>query len=310
MRTKVYSMKLAFKIRLFFVIWLGLFAVKGFCAHAEHVIIVSLDGARPDVVLTSNMLNVREMAREGSYTWWAQTVLPSSTLQAHCSMLSGCLPEKHGITWNSFKPDAGFVKTSTCFEIARMENLSTAMFVSKQKLEHIAKPGTVDKFITVTKDVAKTAGEYFIENKPNLLFVHFLAPDASGHAYGWGSMEQKASIEACDRGIGILRDYVQKSGVSANTVWIITADHGGHLKGHGSPDVRDMTIPWICYGPGIIRAAEIGLSVSICDTAATSVFMLGLQPDAQWDGKILNEIFIVEESQEKAASEIPAVPAK
>ena len=281
-------------------LWVALALATGFCAPAEHVVIVSLDGGRPDVILTSNTPNIHEMAEQGAYTWWAQTINPSITLPSHSSMLTGCLPQKHGVTWNDWKPELGFVKTTTCFEIAKQAGMTTAMFVSKQKLEHIAKPGTVDKFVTISGDdavaAAKAAGEYFQKKKPNLLFVHFSDPDATGHAHHWGSKEYRTAIENCDRGIGILRAIVKDAGVSATTVWIITADHGGHLNSHGSTDVRDMTIPWICYDPGIVQPGEIEEPVSTCDTAVMAVCALGLKPDSQWDGKILSGIFISNKS--------------
>jgi predicted AlkP superfamily pyrophosphatase or phosphodiesterase len=275
---------------------IALAPATGFCAPAEHVVIVSNDGGgRSDVILTGNTPNIHEMAEGGAYTWYAQTINPSITLPSHCSMLTGCLPQKHGVTWNDWKPELGFVKTTTCFEIAKQAGMTTAMFVQKQKLAHIAKPGTVDKFVLVEGDaaaVAKAAGEYFREKKPNLLFVHFNDPDAAGHSHRWGSKEYRAAIENCDRGIGILRAVVKDAGVSATTVWIITADHGGHLNGHGSTDVRDMTIPWICYGPGIVRPGEVEEPVSTCDTAVMAVCALGLKPDPQWDGKILSGVFV------------------
>jgi len=277
-------------------LWIVLATVV-FAATAEHVIIVSIDGGRPDVVLTSDTPNIHAIAEHGAYTWWAQTVNPSVTLVSHCSMLTGCQPQKHGVSWNSWKPDKGFVKSTTCFELAKNADMSTAMVVSKRKLEHIAKPGTVDKFVTIkggAEAVAQAAGEYFAQQKPNLLFVHFSDPDGAGHAHHWGSKEQHAAVEKCDRGIGILRQAVKDAGCSTTTVFIVTADHGGHLKSHGSKDVRDMTIPWVCYGPGIVQTGQIEKSISTRDTAATGVYALGLKPDPLWDGKAVTNIFVFE----------------
>jgi predicted AlkP superfamily pyrophosphatase or phosphodiesterase len=283
-------------------LWVALALTTGFGAPAKHVVIVSLDGGgRSDAILTSNMPNIRQMAEQGAYTWYAQTINPSITLPSHCSMLTGCLPQKHGITWNDWRPESGFVKTTTCFEIAKRAGMTTAMFVGKQKLQHIAKPGTVDKFVKMEENavvLANAAGAYFQEKQPNILFVHFADPDAAGHAYRWGSKEYRAALENCDRGLGILRMAVKNSGASAATIFIVTADHGGHLKDHGSMDVRDMTIPWICYGPGIVQPGEIeNPPVSTCDTAVMVVYALGLDPDPQWDGKIIPGIFIPQTDQ-------------
>ncbi len=47
-----------------------------------------------------------------------------------------------------------------------------------------------------------------------------------------------------------------------------------------------MTIPWIVYSPGNIDPGAIEGPVSICDTAATAVSALGLEPDPEWDGRV------------------------
>jgi len=285
-------------LRLLAFIWLlSLCAlVAAFAAPAEHVVIVSIDGGRPDVILTSDTPNIHALAAEGAYTWWAQTIIPSVTLPSHCSMLTGCQMAKHGISWNDkFRPETGYVKTSTCFEIAKAAGLGTAMFVGKDKLKHIAKPGTVDKFQLVeggAVPISVAAARYLKARKPGILFVHYPDPDSAGHAKGWGSPAHHAAIENCDRGIGVLRQAIAASGVADKTILIVTADHGGHLITHGSTDVRDMTIPWVCWGPKIIKTGEIQGPVFTCDTCATAIYALGLPADPQWDGKPVKEVFL------------------
>jgi predicted AlkP superfamily pyrophosphatase or phosphodiesterase len=267
---------------------------------AKHVIIISLDGGRPDVILTSDTMYIHKLAAEGAYTWWAQTVDPSITLVSHSSMLTGCLPAKHGITWNdTFRPEAGYVKTTTCFELAKAAGLSTAMFSNKAKLRHIAKPGTVDHYEDVAGGAigsSTAAAEYWTLNKPSLMFVHHGDPDAAGHTFGWGSREHHLALETCDRAVGILLNAVLASDAASQTVIIVTADHGGHLTTHGSTDPRDMTIPWVCWGPGMIRPGQVEAPVSTCDTAATALVALGLAPDPDWDGKPVAEVFVPEEA--------------
>ncbi|MCX7597485.1 MAG: alkaline phosphatase family protein [Armatimonadetes bacterium] len=278
---------------IFVVFFLVACAALLFAAPADHVVIVSVDGGRPDAILMSNTPNLRHIAANGAYTWWAQTIDPSSTLPAHCSMLTGCKPSKHGITWNDrFRPDAGYVRTTTCFELAKRAKMGTAMFVAKSKLEHIAKPGTVDKFEVIgggARAVAATAAKYFTTHKPALMFVHFADPDAAGHAHGWGSPEQRKAFEECDKAVGILWQGVRAGGASRPVV-IITADHGGHLKSHGSRDPRDMTIPWLAYGPGIVKPTQIEREVWVYDTAPTALWLLGLAFDTRWDGRPVAEI--------------------
>jgi len=283
-------------------LWLG---TTGFSAPIKHVIIVSLDGARPDSVLAAQSSNIQAMAAQGAFNWSAQTVNPSITLVSHASMLTGCQPAKHGIDWNSWKPDKGFVRTSTCFELVKKSGGGTAMFVGKEKLRHIAKPDTVDRFECLNgsaAEISTAASAYFKTNQPALMFVHYPGPDAAGHGSGWGSTPYMAAIYDCDRGLGILRAGAEQAGLAKSTLFIVTADHGGHQRSHGTKDALDMTIPWIAFSPGNVVAGAIQARISTCDTAATAVYALGLPVDPQWDGKALEEIFA---GKRTAAGRVP-----
>jgi arylsulfatase A-like enzyme len=74
------------------------------------------------------------------------------------------------------------------------------------------------------------------------------------------------------------------------TLFIITADHGGHEQTHGSSMREDMTIPWIVNGPGVVPG-EIEVPINTTDTAATVAWALGLPIPAEWDGIPVQEAF-------------------
>jgi arylsulfatase A-like enzyme len=57
-----------------------------------------------------------------------------------------------------------------------------------------------------------------------------------------------------------------------------------------------MTIPWVCWGPGMIQPGEVQGPVSTCDTAVMAVLALGLAPDPDWDGKPVGGVFVPEEA--------------
>ena len=66
-----------------------------------HVLVVSIDGLRPDAITTFNAPTLRRLTVEGSYTLAASTITPSKTLPSHTSMLTGLSPEQHGVLWNT-----------------------------------------------------------------------------------------------------------------------------------------------------------------------------------------------------------------
>src|SRR3990172_3007591 len=73
-------------------------------ARPSHVVIISLDGARPDAIQQVDAVHIKALAERGAVDWHAQTVLPSVTLPAHTSMLTGLDVDEHGVTWNDSRP--------------------------------------------------------------------------------------------------------------------------------------------------------------------------------------------------------------
>ena len=67
---------------------------------------------------------------------------------------------------------------------------------------------------------------------------------------------------------------------------IITADHGGHDRIHGSDLPEDMTTPLLLLGNGIDTSRKLS-DVSILDVAPTITKLLGIEPDEDWEGKSL-----------------------
>jgi predicted AlkP superfamily pyrophosphatase or phosphodiesterase len=292
--------------------------LAGAAPRAQHVIILSIDGGKPAVIAQSQMPVLQRIVREGAHTWTAQTVFPSVTLPSHTSMLTGVDIETHQIRWNTWQPGAGFVKVPTIFTEAKKAGLSTAMFVGKEKLRHVAIPGSVDLFnyerqqsgevakpdptaqdqkartkegTVPAKIVAEKFAEYFPAKKPALTMVHFPDTDSAGHKYGWGSPEQIAAFAEVDKALGVVRRAIEQSGVAEQTVLIISADHGGHDKTHGTDSPEDMNIPWIAWGRGVKRGAEIAGPVKTYDTAATALWLLGVPAPEGFAGKPVTRAF-------------------
>ena len=70
----------------------------------SKVILISIDGMRPDGLLQCGNPYVAELMKKASYALDAQTVFPSVTLPCHMSMFHSVPPERHGITTNLYMP--------------------------------------------------------------------------------------------------------------------------------------------------------------------------------------------------------------
>src|SRR5690348_13216054 len=81
---------------------------------ANHVVVVSIDGLRPDAIARFKAPTLTRLMSEGRYSLSAQTIALSLTLPSHTSMLTGVDSDQHGVTWNSDKTATrGFVAVPT-----------------------------------------------------------------------------------------------------------------------------------------------------------------------------------------------------
>ena len=260
--------------------------------QVRRVLILSIDGLRPDLISLAPMPNLQQLMLNGAYTLGAQTILPSATLPSHASMLVGTCPNKHEVDWNDYIPENGYAKGVDLFDIAHAAGLETWMFVGKEKLQQVTEPSSLTGFIFGSDRDSELTDQLIAEFPENfgVLFVHFATTDGMGHEYGWLSPQQISVAFRADESLGRLLAELEARNLRNETLVIISADHGGHGTSHGSSLPEDMTIPWIASGPGI-RPGPLTTTVHTMDTAATAAFALGLPPSTQWDGVPVYEAF-------------------
>jgi len=290
--------------RSFLVLLIGVVAAVTFnpavaaeTPRARHVFIISFDQGNPDLIQRTPMPTFNGMARAGARTWEAYTIVPSSTLPSHTSMLTGVGIQKHQVTWNDYQPDKGVVKVPTVFSLAKERGLKTAMFVAKEKFKHLELPGSLDVLIWPqpddnAKSVARSFAAEVGDLKPNLCFIHFRDPDTIGHKYGAYAPEKVQALKDCDEALKTIRDAIDAAGLGHQSVIILTADHGAHdskdregrtVGNHGSAQTEDVLIPWVAWGKGVKKNFTITAPVVQYDTAATALWLLDVPlPEHFW----------------------------
>ncbi|NOT05291.1 MAG: sulfatase-like hydrolase/transferase [Anaerolineales bacterium] len=263
----------------------------------SRVLIVTFDGLRPDAIAEAKMTNVMALMQSGAYTLNAQTILPSSTLPSHASMLTGMCPSKHIVRWNEYVPENGYARGTDIFDLAHGAGLQTAMVVGKEKLRQVTEPASTDFFAFIDEtdkiDDFTTVTRLAIEQVKvgfNLMLVHFPDGDLAGHDEGWMSRAQLKAYAKDDRSFGLILQALKDRGMYEDTIIIVTADHGGHDSSHGTDAPEDMTIPWIISGPRVYPS-QLTTPVHTMDTAATAAFVLGLPLPPEWDGVPVFEAF-------------------
>lgn len=266
---------------------------------SDHVIVISIDGLRPDAIARFGAPTLDRMMREGRYSLTAQTIAISNTLPSHTSMLTGVDSDQHKITWNSDKSGAfGHVEVPTALGLSHRAGFTTAAFYSKSKFHHIEAPENLDYVRGPTGGVipwnsGKTTElvvEHLRRASPNVMFVHLADADFAGHNFGWMEHMYGMAVRETDKAVAsILHAADQRFGRGGYTV-IVTSDHGGHGKRHGTSDPLDTTIPWIVWGAGVQRG-EVLAGIRTMDTAATVLWMLGITAPATLVGKPVSAAF-------------------
>ncbi|AUS97137.1 hypothetical protein CDQ84_14665 [Clostridium thermosuccinogenes] len=252
----------------------------------EKVILVLVDGLRPDSIPLCGHGFLSEIARKGLSTMNASTVMPSVTLPCHMSLFHSVDPNRHGILTNTWVPQVRPVK-GICERLCEAGKKS-AFFYNWEELRDLSRPGSLHlnwymhyKHGGTDDKVINAAMQYIEEYLPDFAFIYLGDTDVYGHDYGWMSKEYLNSVN--NASCCIERLY---NAFSDRYTFIITADHGGHDRSHGMDTPEDMTIPVIISGNNV-KAGELPADTNIKDIAPTIVKLLGVEADSDWEGKCL-----------------------
>lgn len=119
-------------------ICLFLFSVSLIHAQQSHVVVISVDGFRPEFYKdpTWGMVHLRQAMDSGAYSDGVRGVFPSVTYPSHTTIVTGVKPIKHGIYYNTPLEPAGAtgrwyweydsLKVPTIWSAAKDAGLTTA----------------------------------------------------------------------------------------------------------------------------------------------------------------------------------------
>ena len=254
----------------------------------NKVILISIDGMRPDGVTQCGNPYVEELMKTTSYTLDAQTVFPSVTLPCHMSMFHSVTPSRHGITTNLYMPPVRPI--NGLFEQIINAGGRSAMYYGWEPLRDISRPGSLfnaDYQMAYSADntdriLTERALRCIEEYKPDFIFLYMVETDEKGgHDNGWMS---EPYLHCISEAITNVKNVIEKT--NGEYTVIVTADHGGHDRAHGSDLKEDMTIPMFFYGKEF-TPGHVFKDVSILDLAPTIAHIMGIATPREWEGKSL-----------------------
>ncbi|WP_343693036.1 ectonucleotide pyrophosphatase/phosphodiesterase [Chitinophaga sp.] len=131
--------------------------------QVKYVVLVSVDGFRPDFYMDASWPapNMQQMMHTGVYAEGVRGIFPTVTYPSHTTLITGVMPAKHGIVYNTpFDPKglngtwfkyASQIKSETLWEAAHKAGLKTA---------------AVSWPVTVGADIDWNIPETWLENQP------------------------------------------------------------------------------------------------------------------------------------------------
>jgi predicted AlkP superfamily pyrophosphatase or phosphodiesterase len=251
----------------------------------NKVILISIDGMRPDGLKGCNNPYVKELEKLCAYTYAASSMYPSVTLPCHFSMAHSVTPQRHGILTNTYVPQVRPV--TGIFEKIKNAGGVCAMFYGWEPLRDIALPGAL-KFSTYLDSYAEESSDTVLTDEalrtiqkyhPDFAFLYLVETDEKGgHDNGWMSEEYLRRISIA---VDNVKRMIEQFGSEYS--FVIMADHGGHERSHGSTLPEDMTIPLFFYGPAF-EGGSVLEGLSLLDIAPTIAKMLDVAPDPDWEG--------------------------
>ena len=264
----------------------------------KHVVIIGVDGAGAFFKDTPTP-RLDEIFAGQATTLRSKTSYPTISAQCWASLLHGVLPEYHCMT-NTITEDKGIwypvgSPYPSIFRVAREAHpeAKLASFVSWYAINN----GMIEHNLGVemgeTKDVdpeiARMTVQYLSANAPMLLFVHFGSPDVIGEKIGFGTDEQLQAISDLDTYIGWIYDQLKLKGLLDDTLFIVTADHGGKGKSHGGNSDEERYVFLGVAGKTVADGTIVDAETR--DVAAIAAFALGLDCPETWTGHVPAGVF-------------------
>ncbi len=284
-------MKLQFNYALLLVVYL--LALQSIQSQ-NKVLILGIDGCRPDVLLKAKTPSLDRLWQNGAYTFNAKTDDLSWSGVCWTAMLTGVWKEKHNVRSNQYK-NPNIKQYPHFFNLAKQQKpeLQTYSIANWSPVHNILQDGDATVAIDKTTDamVTKSVVKILKNQAVDVMFVHLDNVDHAGHKYGYAIDNAKyiKSIEKTDRYIGKIMKALKSRKNYTNENWLIlvSTDHGGSGKSHGKAIPEHTTIFYIASGKGAGHG-EITKQVNVTDVAVTALKHLGLEIKEEWklDGTV------------------------
>lgn len=254
----------------------------------KKVLLILVDGLKGSTVATCKNEFSQTLLAKSSANLTSRTVMPSVTLPCHMSLFHSVPSERHGVLTNTYTPQVRPVKS--LFNLLAENEKTSMMFYNWEQLRDLSRPGALCFSMLAQCDVegkgevklAKECVERIKEDSPDFIFFYIGSTDIAGHDFGWETDGYEQAVERAFCRIEELYNVAKD-----DYTIIVTADHGGHNRGHGEDIDEDMIIPIMIIGEDFGADIKLPEDSNIMDIAPTITKIFGINKDKDWEGKPL-----------------------
>ena len=267
----------------------------------RRVIVVVLDGLRPDAITCFNLTHLQRAMQGGAHTLGGTTVTPSVTAAAMTSLFTGVPPRLHGVESDRFHIPSPRRNLQPMTQRVAEAGLPVSVFMAEipylfrglaKRFARVAGVEDANFAGNTAPEIVMGARHRLATQRRGLMLFHWPDADRAGHAHGWMSEPYAEAARRMDATFGLLAALCE-IGRDPGTLLIALADHGGggvKHDDHDSPHPLDRTIPIVLAG-GNVQAGELAPFASLLDVPPTVLWSLGISIPASWTGRPLLEAF-------------------
>lgn len=202
----------------------------------KHVIVITVDGFRPDFYFDSSWQanNIRALMKDGAHTLGQNSVFPSMTYPSHTTLVTGVQPAVHGVYYNKvFEPAGATGKIYWNDSSIKAPTLWKAAAEKGMKVSSLFWPVSAAAPVTYNipdmADMGDSLQEAF--SRPDG-FINTLRREVfSGiQKIDFGNDQNVAKIAAY---------VIKKDQPNLMTIHFFSVDHAEHMNGREGPMVRE-----------------------------------------------------------------------
>jgi predicted AlkP superfamily pyrophosphatase or phosphodiesterase len=232
--------------RTLFSICFFLTALSAFSQTAKHVVLISIDGFRPDFYLDKSWHapHLRKLMESGVYASNVRSVVPSVTYPAHTTIVTGALPARHGVYYNAPKDatngqwywEESFIKAPTLWDAVKGSGLTSAAIMWP-----VTAGAPIDFNFPARRPNKNEEGDQLSVTRPLVTPANLLEEIEKANHSKFRNTD--LNHDHIDRTIGAMANHIlYKHKPNLMAIHFLSMDHAGHAFGREGPEIHESLI--------------------------------------------------------------------